>query len=82
MPPIELAKLFSLDCPSGYIGNGKCNDECNKKAFDYDQGDCCFEYIHDIKCQDCICHLDDQKHPKGIQNFVFNPKSSQKVSRI
>merc|ERR1711871_583363 len=27
-------------CPSGWIGNGWCNEECNTAAYDFDGGDC------------------------------------------
>ena len=61
---MKFYNLFSV-CPKKNIGNGKCNDKCNLKDFDYDEGDCCLEQIHNMHCIDCVCHLDQLKHPIG-----------------
>ncbi len=51
-------KRHPLGCLGRDFGDGTCHDECNTKDFDYDKLDCCAEYIDDIICHDCICHLD------------------------
>ena len=61
--------FHKLDCPVNMIQDGKCHEECNIEYFDYDGLDCCLEAINDIKCQDCICHLDSVKHPTSMIQF-------------
>ena len=44
------------------VGDGECDDLTNTHDCQYDQGDCCFEYIDDTYCITCICHETGLKH--------------------
>lgn len=50
------------ECPESKQGDGQCQDFCNTLYFDYDNGDCCLDYIYDLRCSDCLCHHDMTKH--------------------
>lgn len=52
----------ALECPVSRQGDGQCQDYCNTVDFDYDDGDCCMDYIYDLRCSDCICHEDQSRH--------------------
>lgn len=56
-------------CPQEDQGNGQCEDFCNTLEFDFDGGDCCLEYIDDLKCIECACHLDGTKHLPRNERF-------------
>ena len=56
-----------VSCRSTFIGNFKCNDECNFKDFNFDGLDCCLEIVDDTFCSDCICHQDGDKHPGELE---------------
>lgn len=57
-------RLF-LACRSHWIGDGSCDDSCNKFIHDYDLRDCCLDQIIDSSCQECICHEDGIRHPSS-----------------
>lgn len=43
-----------------FWGDFHCDDELNKKEFDFDGGDCCFpiplEYFSSLFCTECTCY--------------------------
>ena len=51
-----------------------CLDSCNLPEFEYDDFDCCLEFINDEECSDCLCHLDGTKHnvTECTQNMLFD----------
>ncbi len=61
-----------LGCHFWEKGNGKCDDNCNNKQFEYDDMDCCLTFIDDTGCSSCTCHLDGSKHLKS--NVFSNSK--------
>lgn len=58
---------------SNKIGNGMCDDDCNTVGTQYDGFDCCLDFILQrvaaSTCDECTCHLDMMKHPKGCHFF-------------
>ena len=50
-------------CPFPWLnGNGKCDDDNNIAACNYDDGDCCLECVVKTDCTDCICKQDNTVH--------------------
>ena len=42
-------------CPSNWVGDGACDDECNTEDNSWDGGDCCGPDVDDWWCWDCEC---------------------------
>ena len=74
--------FYILECEiPKFIGDGYCDDENNKEACNFDQGDCCPGKHVEVKkdyCTVCACLGDSGA---GIVNFVTNrPNKEKKVS--
>lgn len=54
-------------CNAQQVGNNICQDECGIDKFDYDQFDCCLEFVNVLFCEDCICHMDGTRHFMGTE---------------
>ncbi len=54
--------------------NGICDDFANHEGCQFDGGDCCLHKINTRQCEDCICHVDKQKHISyadlGLKNQI------------
>ena len=42
-------------CPSNWVGDGACDDECNTEDNSWDGGDCCGPDVDASLCWDCEC---------------------------
>ena len=67
-----LLRPYILECEiPKFIGDGYCDDENNKEACNFDQGDCCPGKHVEVKkdyCTVCACLGDSGA---GIVNFVI-----------
>merc|ERR1711874_807827 len=41
-PPGSTTVAPAQGCPSNYVGDNYCDDECNNEEYNFDGGDCCF----------------------------------------
>lgn len=57
----HLSKI-DFECTGERIGDGFCNDNCNVEEFQYDDKDCCTDFIRSEQCIDCVCHFDGIRH--------------------
>ena len=73
--------FFNTTCPIWpylkQVTDSKCHDEFNIKDCNYDGGACCFEEIDDSECFQCICHLDNTRHPSYTEPTKIWPQNSE-----
>ena len=63
------------------IGDGVCDDEANIVQCMNDFGDCCKPIVNTTRCFDCICPLDDLKHPTSINEYIEFSKEPNSRNR-
>ena len=53
-----------LDVCDILLGDGICDDFCNRSKYEFDHGDCCLGLIEDTFCTECFCFEDCSYHER------------------
>lgn len=65
-PSFQAIFYVHVGCYMTSLGNGYCDDLCNRPEFSYDFGECCLPQINDLSCLECLCHDDGTRHASSM----------------